>query len=226
VLRSRSVRILLDSAGQSIAEKERSDNDDDAKFLLVDRLIWDDPNKLDLLGLRNETKKSKALDRNVQRLYKNDARFAYLAQATLSSGEHVSNDEKRAVTGEAVLASFKKQPYFDYFAAYHVFKTLGWLRYAPAAELLLDQFNTLPPRFFNHKLGAGLALALIGHEDVLPAYKRVALSTRIWELKYACLIGSCILGDPLGLREQLAATDSDPLIRGRAQSHLNFEHLL
>ncbi|KAA8492125.1 putative phycocyanin operon protein Y [Porphyridium purpureum] len=216
VLRSRAVRKILDAQrdkGQLGGEELDADT-----ACLLDQLIWDHPETIDLLGLRNETKKSRALDRNVDRLYKNDARQAYLAQLTIAL-EH-NND----AAAQSVLASYEALPYFDYFAAYHVFKTLGWLKAASAESMLLEQFRTLPPRFFNHQIGAGLALASIGSRDALPDILAIGSSTRIWELKYACLIAAELLDDGGKLREQLSH-DSDWLIRARARSNSDLSRL-
>lgn len=219
VLRARTVRVLLDT--QKEANPGLEDVLPDDMVALVDRMIWDHPGDLDLLDMKKETRKARAPDRNIRQLYKNDAVYSYLATKTLAEDHRDSADGE---VGAAVLQSYMDLKYFDYFGAYHVYKTLGWLRYPGAYDLLTDNAENLPPRFFNHQAGAITALAELGNRDVLPIVRKVAEQTTIWELKYACLISAERLGDDGGLRE-LMLDDSDWLVRARARSNLGFGHL-
>lgn len=211
VLRARTVRVLLEEAGVEAFHKYLLD---------VDRLIWDHPCDLDLLGMVKDTKKARDMGRNVRQLYKNDAIYPYLAAKTL--GEDFRGQE---VAGEAVLKSFDEQPYFDYFGAYHVFKTLGWLKCLAATEMLLDNAENLPPRFFNHQAGAITALAEIGVERGNEIFEKIVEKTRVWEVKYACLIAAERLGSDGGRLRELLKDDVDWVVRARARSEIDFSHL-
>lgn len=208
VLRARAARILVNDTGE-VGEEVMG---------LFDRLIWDHPGDLDLLGMVKETRKARDPERNIRQLYKNDAVYAYLASRTLAE-DHSGNDE----IGGMVEKSYKDLDYFDYFGAYHVYKTLGWMRYGNGYDLLIENAEKLPPRFFNHQAGAITALAMIGRDDAVPVIRKVASETDIWELKYACLIASQRLGD-YSVRERLKE-DDDWLIRARANADAGFNHL-
>jgi bilin biosynthesis protein len=173
VLRARTARVLLE---EMFVDQSATLNDDVAA--LVDRLIWDHPCDLDLLGKTKDTKKARDLSRNIRQLYKNDAVYSYLATRTIAE-DHCSDVEAAAAAGDTVLLSFTEKPYFDYFGAYHIFKTLGWLRHRPAVPVLLENAANLPPRFFNHQAGAILALAEIGDASVYPVLVKVAKNTSI-----------------------------------------------
>jgi bilin biosynthesis protein len=225
VLRARTVRVLLEEkfgtgrdgggGGNVVLDAETA--------AMVDRLIWDHPCDLDLLGMTKGTKKARDVGRNVRQLYKNDALFPYLAARTLGEDHRGSGGEGSA--GVAVLKSFTEQPYFDYFGAYHVFKTLGWLQCAEGVDVLLDNAENLPPRFFNHQAGAITALAEIGDARAGRIFHKVAGETRVWELKYACLIAAERMGADGGKLRKKLAGDDDWLVRARARCDLDFTHL-
>lgn len=219
VLRSRTVRVLLDIMKEDNAEMERELSDDTAA--LVDRLIWDHPCDIDLLGQRKETKKARDPARNIRQLYKNDALSAYAACRCLAEDYRNAGSDDVAT---AVKKSHDDLGYFDYFGAYHVFKTLGWLRYQGAYELLIDNAENLPPRFFNHQVGAATALAELGRVEAVEVLGKVAKKTGIWELKYGCLVACERLGDGGLLRKWLKG-ERDWLVRARARSSLGFGHL-
>lgn len=219
VLRTRTIRILLESRKESQNSDDEAFDEDTAK--MVDRLIWDHPNDLDLLGMKKETRKSRNLEKNIRQLYKNDALYAYLASKTLAE-DHRDSETNEA--GDRVLQSYEDLKYFDYFGAYHVYKTLGWLRYKPGFNLLMENAASLPPRFFNHKTGAITALAEIGDRNALPVIHKIADETAIWELKYACLIAAERLDDENQLRNRMR-NDTDWIIRARCALHSDFSHL-
>jgi bilin biosynthesis protein len=221
VLRARAVRALLESSVGPGAVSGDAPLDDETA-MLIDRLIWDHPSDLDLLDMSKDTKKARDVDRNVRQLYKNDAIYPYLAARTLAEDHQAAPD---GIAGAAVLKSFLDQPYFDYFGAYHVFKTLGWLQYKPSLTLLLDNAENLPPRFFNHAVGAVLAASELGDPAADPVFARIAAQTQVWELKYACMIGAERLGIDGGALRESAKEDQDCLIRARARNPIGFAHL-
>lgn len=218
VLRSRSVRVLLD-----VMRKDKTgaiERLDDETCVLVDKLIWDHPGDLDLLNIRKETRKARDPARNIKQLYKNDAIHAYAASKCLAEDYR---DQISGEVGADVKKSYDDLAYFDYFGAYHAYKTLGWLRYSDAYELLLEKAKNLPPRFFNHRVGAITALAEIGNKDAIATLHQVAHESPLWELKYACLIAAERLGDKI--MRLLLKDDDDWLIRARARSDMDFGHL-
>ncbi|PXF41138.1 putative phycocyanin operon protein Y [Gracilariopsis chorda] len=219
VLRARTARVLLEKGLRGDTRAEQSLDEETAR--LVDHLIWDNPVHLDLLGMTKDTRKARAPDRNIRQLYKNDALEAYLACRTLV--EDFRGNENDHI-GSQLLKSYNDLGYFDYFGAYHVYKTLGWLKYAPAYSFLLENATNLPPRFFNHQAGAITALAELGNGDAIDTLIEVGKKSDIWELKYACLISSERLGDSGRLREAFKS-DADWLIRSRAKCGLDFSHL-
>lgn len=219
VLRSRTVRVLLDAIRENNENVE--DGLDDKTAAIIDRLIWDHPKDLDLLGQTKETRKARDPARNIRQLYKNDALAAYAACSCLAEDHRGSGSDEVAAN---VKKSYDELGYFDYFGAYHVYKTLGWLRYGDAYEFLLENATTLPPRFFNHQVGAITALAELGYEEAVPILSELAQNSTIWELKYACFITCERLGHGSELRSILQR-DSDWLIRARAKAFLGFEHL-
>ncbi|CDF35399.1 unnamed protein product [Chondrus crispus] len=219
VLRSRTVRVLLDVRRQENGGMEDSLDADTAA--LVDRLIWDHPGDLDLLGQKKETRKARDASRNIRQLYKNDAIFAYMASKCLAEDHRESGSSQ---VGADVVKSYNDLGYFDYFGAYHVYKTLGWLKHAEAYDMLLENAEKLPPRFFNHQAGAVVALAELGKAEAIPVLHKVGEEATIWQLKYACLLACERLGDKGYLRSRLQS-DEDWLIRARANSALDFGHL-
>ena len=219
VLRARAARALLDTRKEA-GEWANGELTEDVS-IMIDKLIWDHPNDIDLLGIRKETKKARNMEKNVRQLYKNDFISPYVASKTLAEDYR---GEKDGLAGAAVLNSYNELKYFDYFAAYHIYKTIGWLRYEPGYKLLLENAENLPPRFFNHQAGAATALAELGNKNAIPVLHKVARESNIWELRYACLIAVERLGDNGVLRRELI-DDVDWLLSARAKCSLDFSHL-
>lgn len=219
VLRARAARVLLDTRKKAGEWKDGKLSEDVS--IMIDKLIWDHPNDIDLLGIKKETKKARNMERNIRQLYKNDFISPYVASRTLAEDYR---EEKGGLAGAAVLNSYNELKYFDYFAAYHVYKTIGWLQYQPGYDLLLENAENLPPRFFNHQAGAATALAELGNKNAIPILQKIARESNIWELRYACLIAVERLGDDRVLRKELM-DDVDWLLSARAKCLLDFSHL-
>lgn len=224
VLRSKAIRKLLDQREND--EKQQLSTDD---CVLLDRLIWDHPGDLDLLGTVKDTARARAADRNVRQLYKNDALVAYIAARTLAEDWRDGDDDR---VGDMVLQSYNDLTYFDYFGAYHVYKTLGWLKHSPALSLLVENAQQLPPRFFNHKAGAVTALAEVAgrgsdtdRDTVLQVVRGIVKDSNIWEVTYACLVAAERLGDEGEMRSYLLQHSSDWLIKARCENELDMQHL-
>ena len=94
-------------------------------------------------------------------------------------------------------------------------KLLGWLKYAPAYELLVEALQNKAPQFQKSRAAAAIALGCLGDKRSIPLLQD-ALSSPIFSLKYACFLALEELGDSTGV--QLLADDSDWLIRAKAAS--------
>ena len=144
-------------------------------------------------------------------LYETDFGICYLATQTLLK-------EMPDAAPDALLATYKAEAYNDYGAHYHVIKILGWLKYAPAYDLIMNEglFNP-EPQFQKSRAAAAIALGEIGDVRAIPELKKV-LETRIWDLKYAALMALEKLGDLSG--HAIAANDADWLIAARGKARL------
>jgi bilin biosynthesis protein len=168
----------------------------------LNRVILDHPNDLNLV---HEYDQNPSLDFLIHELYHTDFGRCYLASKTLLESYP---DE----APEALLQAWKKEAHNDYGAHYHVVKILGWLKYTPAYNLLIEALQNPTPQFQKSRAAAAIALGNLGHEQAIPFLKE-ALSTKIFDLKYACLLALDQLGDHSGL--EIAVHDSDELIRAK-----------
>jgi bilin biosynthesis protein len=146
------------------------------------------------------------LDFAIRELYETDFGRCYLASKTL-----IETYPQQAPA--ALLQTYKEEAHIDYGAHYHVMKLLGWLKYAPAYELLIEALHNRSPQFQKSRSAAAIALGEIGDKRAIPELKK-SLETPIWDLKYTALMALEQLGDK-GDREILA-NDPDWLIRARA----------
>ena len=94
-------------------------------------------------------------------------------------------------------------------------KLFGWLKYAPAYDLLIEALHNKQPQFQKSRAAAAIALAEIGDTRAIPEIK-ACLNTPIWDLKYASLLALEKFGDRSGY--ELLTDDSDILIREKANS--------
>ncbi|MEM6518649.1 MAG: HEAT repeat domain-containing protein [Cyanobacteria bacterium P01_C01_bin.70] len=113
----------------------------------------------------------------------------------------------------ALLATYREKACTDYGAHFHVVKLLGWLRYAPAYDLLIEALHNRQPQFQKSRAAAAIALGELGDRRTVDALK-TCLETRIWDLKYAALMALQQLGDTAGA--QLASQDQDWLVQAKA----------
>jgi bilin biosynthesis protein len=92
-------------------------------------------------------------------------------------------------------------------------KLLGWLRYAPAYDLLVEVLYNEEPQFQKSRAAAAIALAELGDARAV-APLRGCFDSPIWDLRYAALMALERLGDcSAALR---LVHDPDILIRNRA----------
>lgn len=169
----------------------------------LEQVIYDHPKDLELI---HEYDKLPELSFAIRQLYETDFGLCYLATQTLL-------DEFADVTPAALLATYEEEAYNDYGAHYHVMKLIGWLKYTPGYDLLVEALNNPEPQFQKSRAAAALALGELGDLRAIPLLK-ASLTARIWDLKYAALMALDKLGDPSG--RELAANDADWLIRDRA----------
>ena len=172
---------------------------------VLDRIIGDRPEDLDLV---HEYDQLPSLEFAIKELYETDFGRCYLATKTLL--ESYKNEAP-----DALLATFAESAYNDYGAHYHVMKLLGWLKYAPAFDLLVEALHNREPQFQKSRAGAAIALGEIGDKRAVAELK-TCLETHIWDLKYASLMALEKLGDNSGC--ELLAEDDDLLIRAKAAS--------
>lgn len=170
----------------------------------LDRVILDRPHDLDLV---HEYDQQPSLDFAIGELYHTDFGRCYLGSKTLLEWS------PQAEVPPALLKTWDKEAHNDYGAHYHVVKLLGWLKYAPAYDLLVEALNNTSPQFQKSRAAAAIALGNLGDDRAIPLLQE-ALTSKIFDLKYACLLGLEMLGDRTG--GEIAANDADELIRAKA----------
>jgi bilin biosynthesis protein len=200
VFRLRAIRMLAESGVKSGAIDFKRDVQP-----YLDITIADHPKTLQMV---HSYQKTPTIDELMSLLYETDFGVCYLATQTLL-------DELPNEAPEALLATYQAEANNDYGAHYHVIKVLGWLKYAPAYELIVKEglFN-LEPQFQKSRAAAAIALGEIGDGRAIPELKKV-LETRTWDLKYAALMALEKLGDRSG--HEIAARDADWVVAARAK---------
>ncbi|MEH1908551.1 HEAT repeat domain-containing protein [Nostoc sp.] len=206
VFRLRGLRMLLD-AGVPSSEITFTEIQP-----YLEQVLYDHPNDLDLV---HEYDFTPVLDFVINELYETDFGRCYLATKTLLD---IYPQEAPA----ALLATYSDKGYNDYGAHYHVMKLFGWLKYAPAYDLLLENLHNREPQFQKSRAACAIALGELGDSRAIPELK-ICLNTRIWDLKYACLLALDRLGDSSGreicdVYDGLRLRDADWLIRAKATS--------
>ncbi|MEH2380786.1 MAG: HEAT repeat domain-containing protein [Nostoc sp.] len=199
VFRLRGLRMLLD-AGVPSGEITFTEIQP-----YLEQVLYDHPNDLDLV---HEYDLTPVLDFVINELYETDFGRCYLATKTLLE---IYPQEAPA----ALLATYSDKGYNDYGAHYHVMKLFGWLKYAPAYDLLVENLHNREPQFQKSRAACAIALGELGDSRAIPELK-ICLNTPIWDLKYACLLALDRLGDSSG--REICAGDRDWLIRAKATS--------
>ncbi|NES06495.1 MAG: HEAT repeat domain-containing protein [Okeania sp. SIO2F4] len=172
----------------------------------LDSVIRDHPNDLELV---HEYDQTPALEFVIKELYSTDFGRCYLAGKTLLQ-------VYPEIAGAALMATFAESAHNDYGAHYHVVKLLGWLKYFDAYDLLVEALHNRAPQFQKSRGAAALALANLGDERSLPLLRETISNTRIFDLKYACLLALKQLGDSQAA--ELFVDDSDLLIQAKAKN--------
>ncbi|MBE8999756.1 HEAT repeat domain-containing protein [Nostoc sp. LEGE 12447] len=200
VFRLRGLRMLLD-AGVPSGEITFTEIQP-----YLEKVLYDHPNDLDLV---HEYDAIPVLDFVINELYETDFGRCYLATKTLL-------DIYPQEAPQALLTTYGDKAYNDYGAHYHVMKLFGWLKYAPAYDLLIENLHNREPQFQKSRAACAIALGELGDARAIPEIK-ICLNTPIWDLKYACLLALDRLGYSSG--RQICANDGDWLIRAKATSN-------
>jgi bilin biosynthesis protein len=169
----------------------------------LEQVLRDHPNDLDLVHCYDQTP---SLEFLLRELYQTDFGRCYLATKTLL-------DLYPEATPAGLLATYAEEAYNDYGAHYHVMKLFGWLKYAPAYNLLIEALDNRQPQFQKSRAAAAIALGELGDNRAIEPLK-ACLETKIWDLKYTALMALEKLGDTNS--HKIAANDPDWLVRAKA----------
>ncbi len=149
----------------------------------------------------------------IRELYETDFGRCYLATQTILEQYP---DEAPA----ALFATYEEEARSDYGAHFHVVKLFGWLKHAPAYDLLLEALHNRQPQFQKSRAAAAIALAELGDPRAIPELT-TCLTTPIWDLKYAALMALEKLG-VTRVYEQVTEAD-DWLVRLKSQASLQLQ---
>jgi bilin biosynthesis protein len=172
----------------------------------LEKALYDNPKDLQLIHAYDETP---AIDRLIQELYETDFARAYLAIKTL-----VEHSDRSAV-GAALLQTYQDKAREDYGAHYHVMKLLGWLRYEPGYDVLVEGLNVSQPQFQKSRAAAAIALGELGNPQAI-ALLTPCLESPLWDLRYGAILALDKLGDRSGFDR--LAEDPDWSIRAKIAS--------
>ncbi|AFZ00072.1 HEAT repeat domain-containing protein [Calothrix sp. PCC 6303] len=170
----------------------------------LEQSLFDHPETLSLVHRYEELPPISALIRG---LYETDFGRCYLASKLLI-------EQYAEAAPSALFQTYEEEAYTDYGAHFHVVKLFGWLKHAPAYNLLLEALQNQQPQFQKSRAAAAIALGELGDPACIP-YLKASLETKIWDLKYAALMSLEKLGDTSG--REIAAADEDWLVRAKAE---------
>jgi bilin biosynthesis protein len=173
----------------------------------LEQILRDHPSSLDLVH-RFDT--VPVLPLLIRQLYETDFGRCYLATQTIL--EHYAEEAPAAL-----FETYTEEAHNDYGAHFHVMKLFGWLKHAPAYDLLVEALHNQQPQFQKSRAAAAIALAELGDPRAIPELN-ACLETTVWDLKYAALMALEALGD-LRDREQLIQ-DPDWLVVAKVKSTL------
>lgn len=200
VFRLRAIRIMADEAVPTgvltFAEIQP----------YLEQTLRDHPNDL---GLVHSYPTTPTLSVLIRELYETDFGRCYLGTKTML-------DHYAEAAPAALFATYEEEAGGDYGAHFHVVKLFGWLKHAPAYDLLIEALHNRQPQFQKSRAAAAIALAELGDPRAIPELK-ACLETKIWDLKYAALMALEKFGDTSGY--EIAAKDPDWLIQAKA-AHL------
>jgi bilin biosynthesis protein len=114
----------------------------------------------------------------------------------------------------ALFATYEAEAHNDYGAHFHVVKLFGWLKHAPAYDLIVEALHNTQPQFQKSRAAATIALGELGDARAIPELK-TSLQQRPWDLKYAALMALEKLGDN---SDEMAIANPDWLVQAKAAS--------
>jgi bilin biosynthesis protein len=173
----------------------------------LEQTLYDHPKDLSLVHKYQELPIMTVL---IRALYETDFGRCYLATKTIL-------ENYADVAPAALFATYDEEANNDYGAHFHVMKLFGWLKHAPAYNLLVEALHNKQPQFQKSRAAAAIALGELGEERAIPELI-CCLETKIWDLKYAALMALEKLGDT-SCYQQLV-NDDDWLIREKAKSRV------
>jgi bilin biosynthesis protein len=178
----------------------------------LEQSLRDHPSDLELVHSYDQPP---ALPFLIHELYETDFGRCYLATQTLLQ-------QYPAAAPAALFATYAEEAHNDYGAHFHVMKLFGWLKHAPAYDLLVEALHNKQPQFQKSRAAAAIALGELDDPRAIPELK-TCLDTKIWDLKYAALMVLEQFGDSSGYAQ---VTDSDDwLVREKAQTNLAVQSL-
>jgi bilin biosynthesis protein len=176
----------------------------------LEQTLHDHPKGLSLVHTYSQTPDLPTL---IQQLYETDFGRCYLATQTIL-------ECYAAEAPAALFATYEAEAHNDYGAHFHVMKLMGWLKHAPAYDLLIEALHNKQPQFQKSRAAAAIALAELGNPSAIPDLK-ACLETKIWDLRYAALIALERLDDFSS--HAVLVHDADGLIAAKVAHTLKIE---
>jgi bilin biosynthesis protein len=173
----------------------------------LEQTLRDHPNDL---GMVHSYEQLPALPFLVRELYETDFGRCYLATKTIL-------DHYAEAAPAMLFATYAEEANNDYGAHFHVMKLFGWLKHAPAYDLLIEALHNRQPQFQKSRAAAAIALGELGDRRAILALQ-ACLDTKIWDLKYAALMALEQFGDLSGYEQ--VTLDDDWLVREKAATRL------
>lgn len=150
----------------------------------LEQTLRDRPDTLDLVHAYD---RAPTLSFLIRELYETDFGRCYLAAQTLL-------DRYASEAPAALFDTYASEAHNDYGAHFHVVKLFGWLKHAPAFDLLVEALHNRQPQFQKSRSAAAIALGELGNPQAISELQ-ACLETPLWDLKYAALMALEQLGD-------------------------------
>ncbi|HIK31910.1 MAG TPA: HEAT repeat domain-containing protein [Oscillatoriales cyanobacterium M59_W2019_021] len=150
----------------------------------LEQTLRDRPDTLDLVHAYDQPPTLSFL---IRELYETDFGRCYLAAQTIL-------DRYAEEAPAALFDTYAEEAHNDYGAHFHVVKLFGWLKHAPAFDLLVEALHNRQPQFQKSRSAAAIALGELGDPRAIPEL-HACLETPLWDLKYTALMALEQLGD-------------------------------
>jgi bilin biosynthesis protein len=197
VFRLRGIRLLAEAGmntGTVTFDRIQAD---------LEQSLFDHPRTLNLV---HDYAQPMSLADLIHELYETDFGRCYKATQTILE-QHVDT------APAALVKAYEEEAKDDYGAHFHIVKLLGWLKYAPAYDLLIESLHNRQPQYQKSRAAAAIALGELAAPRAIPDLL-ACLETSIWDLKYAALMSLGKLGNRDGITTAL--NDEDWLVRAKA----------